>query len=100
MTFANPIQLRSIVEVVEYWQNCLDDLEHGVEETLVASHMVGVVSNTLDDSWSEQYLAYAAIFERATALELPIQMYPDKFWRRTTWDEIRRLLLALRARTS
>lgn len=73
-----PHELANLSEVARYWRQCLSQRStNSVDDTVIASHMVGVVSNANDERWSEgssSHPAYSLIFELASSLELPANM--------------------------
>lgn len=78
-----PQNLASIEDVTRYWVQCLRELDAGVDDKLVAGHIVGVVSNPHDEEWGNGFSprshpAYPIIFELATALELPPEMTGER----------------------
>lgn len=87
-----PHQFNSLEEVTSYWRHCLSELENGVDETLVASHMVGVVSSEKDEEWSKSHPAYSIVFELAASLEVPSGSAATRV---EQWDCIRVLLPVL-----
>ncbi len=92
-----PKDLANMHDVAIYWQQCLDELDRDEEETLVASHMVGVVSNKNDEQWGgpEGHPAYSIIFELAASLELPPDFTGQRHER---WECIRALVPVLEER--
>ena len=87
-----PARLISMQQIVQYWRRCIDELEAGLADTLVASHIVGVVANPNDDSWAEAHPAYELIFEVAASLEMP---GGTSVRRSRAWACIRALLAVL-----
>lgn len=91
----HPQELRNLAEVARYWKQCLERKD--LDDQVVASHMVGVVSNKRDELWS-QNPAYSLIFEMAASLETPLAGNPRQ--RQMRWDCIRALIPVLEKHSS
>lgn len=94
----NYLATKDIKEAIHYWQTCLTYLESGESHEKVAYRIVDIVCNDNCDTWIKADKDFGQVFELASMLELPGDIYIPQEERPEAWEELKRRMKTLEER--